>query len=155
MSGKTTPSRSDRRSARDLLDQAQDLIYDAWEIDDASHRVALARKALKLSPDCADAYVLLAEAAITPAKALEFYRQGVEAGERALGKDAFDEQRRSFLGNPRNPSLHARPRRPGPMPLGSREHDEALELARPAEAQSQRQPGHPLCPRRPPARTRP
>ena len=65
MSGKTTPGRSDRRSARDLLDQAQDLIYDAWELADPIKRSRLARKALKISPDCADAYVLLAEAAIT------------------------------------------------------------------------------------------
>jgi tetratricopeptide (TPR) repeat protein len=77
---------------------AQDIIYDAWEYRDPMKRAALARKALKLSADCADAYVLLAEAAATPAKALELYRQGVEAGERALGKEAFDNDAGHFWG---------------------------------------------------------
>jgi tetratricopeptide (TPR) repeat protein len=74
------------------LKEAQDLIYDAWEVDDSKRRVALARKALEISPDCADAYVLLAEeTASSLTDALNLYRQGVEAGERALGKDAFEE----------------------------------------------------------------
>ena len=98
MSEKSTPGRSDRRSARDLLDQAQDLIYDAWENDNPAMCVALARKALTISPDCADAYVLLAEVAVTPAQAWEFYREGVEAGERALGKEAFEEGVGHFWG---------------------------------------------------------
>lgn len=47
-------------------------------------RLALAHTALATSPDCADAYVLLAEeAADTVARALEYYQKGVEAGERA------------------------------------------------------------------------
>ena len=54
-------------------------------------RAATARKALKISPDCADAYVLMAEIATTPAQALELYRRGVAAGERALGQRAFVE----------------------------------------------------------------
>jgi hypothetical protein len=99
MSGKTTPGRSDRRSAKDLLDQAQDLIYDAWELADPIKRTRLARKALKISADCADAYVLLAEAAITLPGALEFYRQGVEAGERAWGRESFEENVGHFWGS--------------------------------------------------------
>jgi tetratricopeptide (TPR) repeat protein len=98
MRGKTTPSRSGWRSGRDLLDQAQDLIYTAWDNPNPSMRVALARKALTISPDCADAYVLLAEAAVTPAKALEFYRKGVQAGERAVGKEPFEEDVGHFWG---------------------------------------------------------
>jgi tetratricopeptide (TPR) repeat protein len=82
----------------DLLGQAQELIYQAWEIDDSHKRTALARKALKLSADCADAYVLLAEAAASPDKALGLYRQGVEAGASALGSTIFVEQRGHFWG---------------------------------------------------------
>jgi len=44
-----------------LLKEAQDIIYDAWEVSDPKRRVALARKAVEISPDCADAYVFLAE----------------------------------------------------------------------------------------------
>jgi ST7 protein len=43
------------------LSKAQDLMYEAFESDDPRRRVELARQALELSPDCADAYVLLAE----------------------------------------------------------------------------------------------
>ncbi len=81
------------------LKKAQDIIYDAWEVTDQKHRVALARKALEISPDCADAYSLLAEdAAGSLSEALDLYRQGVEAGERALGREAFEEDVGHFWG---------------------------------------------------------
>jgi tetratricopeptide (TPR) repeat protein len=98
MTGKGKPAKPGSRGGRDLLGQAQDLIYDAWEIDDPAERAAMARKALKISPDCADAYVLLAEIATTPVKALELYRRGVLAGERALDKRAFAEDAGHFWG---------------------------------------------------------
>jgi tetratricopeptide (TPR) repeat protein len=80
------------------LQEAQQLMYKAWEESNAGRRIALAHKALALSPDCADAYVLLAEEeADTVGRALEYYRQGVEAGERALG-DKFEEFRGHFWG---------------------------------------------------------
>lgn len=98
MGGKTKAGKPGPRASRDVLGQAQDMIYDAWEYADPMKRAALARKALKISADCADAYVLLAEAAATPAKALELYRKGVEAGERALGKQAFENDAGHFWG---------------------------------------------------------
>src|SRR3546814_12011116 len=65
------------------------MMYDAWEASGAE-RVALARAALDISPLCADAYVLLAEEeAGSQQDSLALYRQGVEAGERALG-DEFE-----------------------------------------------------------------
>jgi tetratricopeptide (TPR) repeat protein len=67
------------------LEEAQDIIYDAMDYQDFRVREALARKALQLSPDCADAWNLLAEdAAENEEQALEFYRKGIEAGARAL-----------------------------------------------------------------------
>ncbi len=81
------------------LKKAQDIMYDAWEVTDPKRRVALARRALEISPDCADAYALLAEEiASSLTEALNLYRQGVEAGERALGKDAFEEDVGHFWG---------------------------------------------------------
>jgi len=80
------------------LEQAQDLMYEAWNAVGTS-RVTLARKALALSQDCADAYVLLAEetaSSLEEAKAL--YEQGVQAGERALGPEAFEEEVGHFWG---------------------------------------------------------
>src|SRR5512144_2686632 len=43
------------------LSKAQDLMYKAFESHDPMERVEFAKKALELCPDCADAYVLLAE----------------------------------------------------------------------------------------------
>lgn len=74
------------------LRQAQQIIYDAWEVADPEERIRLARKALKISPDCADAYGLLAEEAETYLEALEYYEAGVEAGKRALGEDFFEDE---------------------------------------------------------------
>jgi tetratricopeptide (TPR) repeat protein len=81
------------------LRKAQDLMYDAWEATDPKRRIALAWKALEISPDCADAYVLLAEeTASSLSEALDLYRQGVEPGERALGRKAFEEDMGHFWG---------------------------------------------------------
>lgn len=73
------------------LERAQDIMYEAWGAD-GERRVELAREALDVSPDCADAYVLLAEeTAEKIEEAQELYEQGVQAGERALGPEAFNE----------------------------------------------------------------
>ena len=81
------------------LDAAQEIIWDAWETGDRRRRIALAKKALKLSPLCADAYVLLAqETARSIDEELQLYHQGVEAGEKALGKAAFRDDAGHFWG---------------------------------------------------------
>lgn len=80
------------------LDKAQNLMYDAWE-SSGKRRVALARKALKISKDCADAYVLLAEE--TPStldEAKKLYEKGVKAGERAIGPQVFEDDVGHFWG---------------------------------------------------------
>jgi tetratricopeptide (TPR) repeat protein len=84
---------------RTPLEQAQDLMYRAWETAAPKRRVELARQALAVSGDCADAYVLLAEeAARTPQEAKELFEAGVQAGERALGAEAFVEGVGHFWG---------------------------------------------------------
>jgi tetratricopeptide (TPR) repeat protein len=80
------------------LREAQDLIYQAFESPDSEERVRLARQALEICPDCADAYVLLAEHAPSRKEALELYEKGVAAGERALGERTFREQAGHFWG---------------------------------------------------------
>ena len=81
------------------VDQAQEVIYSAWEAPTRRRRVALARKALTISPDCADAYLILAsDAAKTIDEEIDFYRKGVEAGERALGREAFEDAAGYFWG---------------------------------------------------------
>jgi tetratricopeptide (TPR) repeat protein len=87
------------RRESDPTEAAQDIMYEAWEATGRSKRIALARKALKISPLCADAYVLLAEEETKSAEeALAWYQQGVEAGEQALGPEGFEEYAGHFWG---------------------------------------------------------
>lgn len=79
------------------LQQAQDLIFQAFEAR-GRRQLLLARQALALSADCADAYVLLAERARDAEAALDLYSQGVAAGERALGPRTFEEAVGHFWG---------------------------------------------------------
>lgn len=74
------------------LEQAQELVYEAFARADPAERVRMARLALAISPDCADAHILLAEHAESPRQAIEHYWLGVAAGERALGPEAFREE---------------------------------------------------------------
>ena len=81
------------------LDEAQELMYEAFESTNSAERIRLAQQALKTSKDCADAYVLLAqESAPTPQAARTLYEAGVKAGERALGPQAFKEMKGHFWG---------------------------------------------------------
>jgi hypothetical protein len=73
------------------LELAQDMAYRGADAR-GRRRLQLARRALELSPDCADAYVLLAEAAGSLDEARDLYGQAVAAGERALGPAAFTDE---------------------------------------------------------------
>ena len=81
----------DERYASRPRYRAEDLVNEAWEAA-GERRVALAREALALWPDCADAYVLLAQAASSLEGARELLERGVAAGERALGRRVFREE---------------------------------------------------------------
>lgn len=82
---------------------AQAKIFDAYDTHSSSKRVALAKEALKLYPDCADAYVILAEEEEDWQKALTHYRYGVEAGSRALGAAQIEENKGNlWYGNGRS-----------------------------------------------------
>ena len=81
------------------LEQAQSLIYEALETV-GKRRLELAEQALKISPDCADAYVLLAEEkAQSIEEAARLYEAGVKAGERALGRKIFQKEAGHFWHN--------------------------------------------------------
>ncbi|MBI2837566.1 MAG: hypothetical protein HYX75_04590 [Acidobacteria bacterium] len=82
---------------RNAVEEAQDLCYQAADAF-GRRRFQLARQALQLSPDCADAYVLLAEAVGDAQKAMELYAAGVDAGKRALGQAFFRKNVGHFWG---------------------------------------------------------
>jgi tetratricopeptide (TPR) repeat protein len=91
------------------LSRAQELMYQAFAEPDDRRRADLARQALTLCPDCADAYVLLAEQTPSRKEALALYEQGVAAGARALGEQAFREATGHFWGVlPTRPYMRAR-----------------------------------------------
>lgn len=80
-------------------DAAQEIMFDAWEEKDPERRIVMAHEALKVSPRCADAYVLLAEETSRgPEDAAALYERGVEAGAQALGEEAFEEDVGDFWG---------------------------------------------------------
>ncbi|MBW1811771.1 MAG: hypothetical protein JRJ87_26520 [Deltaproteobacteria bacterium] len=84
---------------RSAVDEAQEIIYDAWEAPTRPRAVALARKALTVSADCADAYNLLAELTSKSLdQAIDLFRKGVAAGERALGNKTFKDDVGHFWG---------------------------------------------------------
>jgi tetratricopeptide (TPR) repeat protein len=90
-SGEIPPS-----AALDPLDEAQSLVYEAWN-SEGSRKASLARRALELSEDCADAYLILAqEESKTREAALELYRKAYEAGRRALDPAIFTEAEGDF-----------------------------------------------------------
>jgi tetratricopeptide (TPR) repeat protein len=79
--------------------QAQEVMYGAWNEQNPAKRINLAHRALAISPNCADAYVLLAEEeAGSIGRALEYYQKGVKAGEKALGEAFFAENEGYFWG---------------------------------------------------------
>ncbi len=71
------------------LGQARELMIQASESFDPKKRVALAKNAIKLSPDCAEAYLLLAEQSKNRKAALGLFEQAVAAAERTLGPEVF------------------------------------------------------------------
>ncbi len=91
-------SRAEIDVAREALARAQDTVYAAMEAGTKRGRASLARKALAISPLCADAYVVLAGDEASPEAAASLYRQGVEAGEKAIGPQAFDDDVGLFWG---------------------------------------------------------
>jgi tetratricopeptide (TPR) repeat protein len=80
------------------LERAQALVLRATQLTSARRQRQLARQALDLSPDCADAYSLLAQLEPVPTRKLVWLEQAVAAGERALGADRLKELEGHFWG---------------------------------------------------------
>ncbi|MEW6369237.1 MAG: hypothetical protein AB1714_31835 [Acidobacteriota bacterium] len=91
------PMETKKYAPQSALERAQDLCHQAFDAV-GRRRVVLARKALDVSPDCADAYVLLAESSHDLERASGLYAAGVAAGRRALGPNFADEMAGSFWG---------------------------------------------------------
>jgi tetratricopeptide (TPR) repeat protein len=63
----------------DSINKAVEIVYDAWEADTAAEAKKLAKKALKIDPDCCDAYNVLASGEEDPGKRIKYYGKAVMA----------------------------------------------------------------------------
>ena len=78
--------------------KAQNLIWDAWELEYAEDRIEFAFQALKLDENCTDAYNLLAvDKAKNYLEILNYYLKAIKSGKKNLGKE-FDEMKGTFWG---------------------------------------------------------
>jgi tetratricopeptide (TPR) repeat protein len=76
---------------------ADNIISSAWDAKSKAKRIELAHKALEISADCADAYVMLAYEEVPNVKErIALLEEGVKAGRRALGARYFKEDVGSF-----------------------------------------------------------
>lgn len=81
------------------LERAQELFYQALDAGSRGKRVKMARQALAICEDCADAWLLLAEEEATTDSERETYAtKSLEAAERALGPVRFEDCRGQFWG---------------------------------------------------------
>jgi hypothetical protein len=77
----------------EMLVEANQLAEQAWEEDEVNDRLRLAYRALEISPDCTEAYLVLAYETETPEEAQEWLEKAVQAGERALGQKFIEENK--------------------------------------------------------------
>jgi tetratricopeptide (TPR) repeat protein len=92
-------ARNPTRKQLAALQDAQELVYDAWEFESPKAQLSLASRAIEISPLCADAWAIRATNA--PAgtdERLELLQRALDAGKMALGT-SFDELTGSFWGH--------------------------------------------------------
>jgi tetratricopeptide (TPR) repeat protein len=89
-----TPENTSENNPERQAEAVLDLAYAAV----GRRAVLLAREALEIWPDCADAYNLLARRAPDSESAARLFELGMAAGERALGPAAFAEAAGHFWG---------------------------------------------------------
>jgi len=77
------------------LEKAQDIVFRAYSVK-GRRQIHMARQALAVDPDCADAYILLAERTPLLDKQLEFFTQALKAAERTLAPDVFEKHAGRF-----------------------------------------------------------
>jgi len=78
--------------------RAQEVAYQGWEQRSERRRADPARRALEISPDAVDGYLLLAHDAASWDEATDFCAQAVAAAERLLGPDFLTKYKGDFWG---------------------------------------------------------
>jgi tetratricopeptide (TPR) repeat protein len=81
----------------DAKDQAQQIAFDAMDAPSAAQARKLAKRALKLDPDCVDALLVITDLdAHTARERIEGLQRAVAAGERSLGEKFVRENKGHF-----------------------------------------------------------
>lgn len=93
-----------RVSSNAIQMQANALMQRAFDAEEGYGQWALARQAMELDPDCAQAYLLLSQYEEEPQKQLGLLEQALAAAEKTIGKKQFESMRGHFWG-----SLETRP----------------------------------------------
>lgn len=94
-----SPQASDRLSDEeaDARAEAQQIAFDAMEAESEAQARKLAKRALRLDPDCVDALLVMADLdAQGPREMIEGLQKAVAAGERSLGAQFIDENEGHF-----------------------------------------------------------
>jgi hypothetical protein len=80
------------------IDKAQEIVWDAWDMEDPVDSIALAKEALKIDPDCADAYNVLGYEEKDTEKRLGYFTQAVESFKKRHNEKYFEETAGYFWG---------------------------------------------------------
>ena len=83
---------------RNKKEKSRNLLREAYEANSINERIKLAEEALKLYPNNADAYIILAENQNNYLSAAEYYKKGMEAGRKDIGEKDFEEFKGHFWG---------------------------------------------------------
>ena len=86
-----------RGKAETPLEKAQEIVFQAIQEENPRKAIRLAEKAIKTSPDCVDAYLLLADLqAETLPEAFKFVQKALDAGKRILDPEIFENEKGHF-----------------------------------------------------------
>jgi tetratricopeptide (TPR) repeat protein len=83
-------------SGKDSQELAADLLCEAQQEARGRRRILLARRALEICPEFAEAYEFLGDLAPDAESALDLYTRGLALAERELGPEVFEEHAGSF-----------------------------------------------------------
>jgi tetratricopeptide (TPR) repeat protein len=104
------------------------VLCEASQEQPSRRELQMLRQALRLDPDCADAYFLLARRESDAARAEPLYRRAVEAARRSLGDDAFNVPGFPFwLAVESRPFMRAMAGLAGSLDLQGR-HDDSIDV---------------------------
>lgn len=81
-----------------VIDKAQEIVWDAWDVPDGREAVRLAKKALKIDGDCCDAFNVLGFYEGNPEKRKEYQKKAIDSFHRRYDKKFFDENAGCFWG---------------------------------------------------------